>query len=141
MLNGSVKHIAYLTCQIKIDLLIVSHMSKSSSGVEIMCFQSKLHFKDFPSKSQKDILDDGVGHCCMYIYVHIYVCLFWIRSICLMGLTPKGGPTESSPTTQATRHPRASLLFMYPIPPYLCHASCIRSVPPPPPPRPPVLYR
>ena len=62
----------------------------------------------------------------------MFICLFWIRNrICPMGSTPEGGPTESSPTTQATRHPRALLLFMSPIPPYLCHASCIRSVPSP----------
>ena len=63
----------------------------------------------------------------------VFVCLFWIHiRICPTGSTPEGGPTESSPTTQATRHPLASLLFMSPIPPYLCHASCIRSVYPPP---------
>ena len=68
----------------------------------------------------------------VYLYVCLFVCLFWIRNrICPTGSTPDGGPAESSPTTQATRHPRASLLFMSPIPPYLCHASCIRSVPSP----------
>ena len=50
----------------------------------------------------------------------------------ISAFVPRGQlPTESSPTTQATRHPRASLLFMSPIPPYLCHASCIRPVYPP----------
>ena len=50
--------------------------------------------------------------------------LFWIRNrICHAASTPEGGPTESSPSTQATRHPRASLFFMFPIPPYLL--SCI----------------
>ena len=71
---------------------------------------------------------------CLKLYTHMFVCLFWIRNrICPTGSTPEGGPTESSPTTQATRHPRASLLFMSPIPPppYLCHASCLRSVPSP----------
>ena len=62
----------------------------------------------------------------------LFVCLFWIRNrICLTGSTPEGGPTGSSPSTQATRHPPALLLFMSPIPPFLCHASCIRSVPSP----------
>ena len=57
--------------------------------------------------------------------------LFWIRNlICPTGSTPK-----ISPTTQATRHPQASSLFMFPLPQYFCHASCIRSVP-----CPPVLY-
>ena len=65
-----------------------------------------------------------------HIYLFVFVCLFWIR-ICPTGSTPEEGPTESSPTPQATHHPRASLLFMSPIPPYLCHASCIRSVPSP----------
>ena len=38
----------------------------------------------------------------------MFVCLFWIRNrICPTGSTPDAGPTESSPTTQATRHPRA----------------------------------
>ena len=69
----------------------------------------------------------------------MFVCLFWIRNrICPAGSTPEGGPTESSPTTQATRHPRALLLFMFPIPPYLL--SCIlHQVSPLP--CPPVLYR
>ena len=47
------------------------------------------------------------------------------------GSTPEGGPTEVSPTTQATRHPRALFTSLFPLPPYYCHASCIRSVPPP----------
>ena len=65
--------------------------------------------------------------------------LFEIRNrIVPTGSTPKGGPTEVSPTTQATRHPRALLLFMFPIPPYLL--SCILH-PVSPLPRPPVLYR
>ena len=46
------------------------------------------------------------------------------------GSTPEGGPTEVSPTTQATRHPRALFTSLFPLPPYYCHASCIRSVPP-----------
>ena len=34
------------------------------------------------------------------------VCLFWIHNrICPTESTSEGGPTESSPTTQATRHP------------------------------------
>ena len=65
--------------------------------------------------------------------------LFEIRNrIVPTGSTPEGGPTEVSPTTQATRHPRALLLFMFPIPPYLL--SCILH-PVSPLPRPPVLYR
>ena len=69
-------------------------------------------------------------------HLHIlYVCLFWIRNrICPMGSTPKGGPRESSHTSQATRHPLASSLFMFPLSPYFCHAYCIRSV------HTPVLY-
>ena len=51
-------------------------------------------------------------------------CLFWIPNcICPMGSTPKGGPMENSPTTQATRHPRALSFFMFPVPPILL--SCI----------------
>ena len=80
----------------------------------------------------------------MLIFMYcLFVCLFWIRKhICPMGSTPKVGPTEISPTTQATRHPRALSFFMFPVPP-----------PPPPPillscilhqvctlPRLPVLY-
>ena len=69
----------------------------------------------------------------------LFVCLFWIRTrICPAGSTPEGGPTESSPTTQATRHPRASLFFMFPIPPYLlsCILHQVSLLP-----CPPVLYR
>ena len=69
---------------------------------------------------------------------YVFVCLFWIRKrICPTGSTPKGEHTEISPTTQATRHPRALSFFMFPVPPppppppYICHASCIRSVPSP----------
>ena len=48
-----------------------------------------------------------------------------------MGSTPEGGPTESSPTTQATRHPRASLLFMSPIPhAYVMHPASGQYPPP-----------
>ena len=47
------------------------------------------------------------------------VCLFWIRNrICPTGSTPKGEPTEISPTTQATCHLRASSLFLFPLPLY-----------------------
>ena len=58
----------------------------------------------------------------------VIVCLFvffWIRNrICPTGSTPEGGPMENSPTTQATRHPRALLLFWHvPYPPILM--SCI----------------
>ena len=57
--------------------------------------------------------------------------LFEIRNrIVPTGSTPEGGPTEVSPTTQATRHPRALFTSLFPLPPYYCHASCIRSVPP-----------
>ena len=56
--------------------------------------------------------------------------LFEIRNrIVPTGSTPKGGPTEVSPTTQATRHPRALFTSRFPLPPYYCRASCIRSVP------------
>ena len=42
----------------------------------------------------------------------LYVCLFWIRyCICPMGLAPKGGPMEISPTTQATCHHRAHIVI------------------------------
>ena len=72
-------------------------------------------------------------------YVLLLLLLFEIRNrIVPTGSTPEGGPTEVSPTTQATRHPRALLLFMFPIPPYLL--SCILH-PVSPLPRPPVLYR
>ena len=71
---------------------------------------------------------------CLFLLPHInyalnyilfvFVCLFEIRN-CIFpaGSTPKGGPTEITPTTQATRHPRASSDFLFPRPP------------PPPPPR------
>ena len=60
----------------------------------------------------------------------MYVCLFWIRNPRLShGVNSQGsGPTEISPTTQATRLPGLVLLHF---PPYFCHASCIRSVPSP----------
>ena len=64
-----------------------------------------------------------------------YVCFVCFFCICPTGSTPKGGPTESSPTTQATRDPWHYLSFMLPVPPppppppYFCHASCIRSMP------------
>ena len=56
-----------------------------------------------------------------------FVCLIRNR-IFLAGSTPKGGLTEITPTTQAARHPRALSHFLFPLPPYFCHASCIRSV-------------
>ena len=72
-------------------------------------------------------------------FLLLLLLLFEIRNrIVPTGSTPEGGPTEVSPTTQATRHPRALLLFMFPIPPYLL--SCILH-PVSPLPRPPVLYR
>ena len=37
--------------------------------------------------------------------------------------TPKGGPMNSIPTIRATRLSRALTSFMFPIPPYFCHAS------------------
>ena len=62
-------------------------------------------------------------------YDNMLVCLFWIRSrICPTGSTPKGGPTEITPATQATRQPRALSHFLFPLPPYFCHESCIRSI-------------
>ena len=79
---------------------------------------------------------------CIFLYTTIYlslgtrqqlVCLFWIfNRICTTGSTPKGGPMEICPTTQATRHPPPP-----PPPPpglvaqHFCHASYIRSVPSP----------
>ena len=72
----------------------------------------------------------------IYMYIYIYICiycccLFEIRNrIVPTGSTPEGGPTEVSPTTQATRHPRALFSSLFPLPPYYCRASCIRSVPP-----------
>ena len=58
--------------------------------------------------------------------------LFGIRNrIFPAGSTPEGGPTEIIPTTQATRHPWASSHSPFPLPPFFCHASCIRSVPSP----------
>ena len=41
-----------------------------------------------------------------------------------------GMKASHSPTTQATRHPRALFTSLFPLPPYYCRASCIRSVPP-----------
>ena len=56
------------------------------------------------------------------LLVCLFVCLFWIRNrIWPTGSTPKGGPTEISPTTQAT----PGLI--------LHHVPC------PPPPPPPIL--
>ena len=72
---------------------------------------------------------------CIYVCTYIrmfFVCImmFEIRNrIFPAGSTPEGGPTEITPTTQATRHPRALYHFLFPLPPYYCHASCIRSVP------------
>ena len=61
-----------------------------------------------------------------------FVCLFEIRNrIFPTGSTPEGEPSQITPTTQATRHPRALSHFQFPLPPYFCHASCIRSVPSP----------
>ena len=52
------------------------------------------------------------------VEIFVFACLFWIcNRIRHTGSTPKREPTKSSPITQATRHPRASLLFMYTIPP------------------------
>ena len=71
----------------------------------------------------------------MILHVFCFVCLFGIRNrIFPTGSTTKGGPTEITPTIQATRHPRALSHFLFPSPPppppppYFCHASCIRSV-------------
>ena len=59
----------------------------------------------------------------------LFVSLFWMRNrICPTGSTPKGGPMEISPTTQATRHPQSLSFFMFPVLPYFCQPSCIRSV-------------
>ena len=66
------------------------------------------------------------------MFIFFFHCLFEIRNrIFPAGSTPKGGPTEITPTTQATRHPRALPHFLFPLLPYFCHASCIRSVPSP----------
>ena len=58
------------------------------------------------------------------MFVCLFVCLFWIRNRTFpTGSTPKGGPTEITPTTQATRHPRALSHFLFPLPLYLHPAS------------------
>ena len=66
------------------------------------------------------------------------LCLFEIRN-CIFptGSTPKGGPTEISPTTQATRHPRGLVSLSVPSPPVLlsCILHQVRTLP-----CPPVLY-
>ena len=61
----------------------------------------------------------------------LFVCLRSVTALFPRGQLPKEDLRRSPSTTQATRHPRALSQSLFPLPPYLCHASCIRSVPSP----------
>ena len=77
-------------------------------------------------------------HLKLCFLVMLFVCFGSVPAFVPRGQLPREDLRRSSPTTQATRHPRASLFFMFPIPPYLL--SCIlHQVSPLP--CPPVLYR
>ena len=58
-------------------------------------------------------------------------CLRSVTALFPRGQLPKEDLRRSPSTTQATRHPWALSQSLFPLPPYLCHASCIRSVPSP----------
>ena len=61
----------------------------------------------------------------------LFVCLRSVTALFPRGQLPKEDLRRSLSTTQATRHPRALSQSLFPLPPYFCHASCIRSVPSP----------
>ena len=74
----------------------------------------------------------GYAWYCFYVICFcLFVCLRSATAFFPRGQLPKEDLRRSPSTTQATRHPRALSQSLFPLPPYFCHASCIRSVPSP----------
>ena len=68
----------------------------------------------------------------LFFFLFFFVCLRSVTALFPRGQLPKEDLRRSPSTTQATRHPQALSQSLFPLPPYFCHASCIRSVPSPP---------
>ena len=125
-------NVLYFSCvYLQCAKLMIGEFSKSATIHKLSSFRTivSVHVGFQTMQALNDVSHFRRFFQTLHLYC-LFVCVILIR-ICPTGSTPEGGPTESSPTTQATLHPWASLLVMSPIPPYLCHAPCIRSVPSP----------